>query len=71
MKQTNNNKRSQDISGGIAMGYELDDPGSNPSRVEFFSFPQHPEHFWGPPCLTASCPMGTGDNYLWDKVARA
>jgi hypothetical protein len=39
---------------GIAMGYKVNDQGSIPGRVRFFSTPQYPNQFRGPPTLLSN-----------------
>jgi hypothetical protein len=46
--------RSRDISVGIAADYGLDGPVSIPGSARFFSSPQRPERFWGPPRLLSN-----------------
>jgi len=48
--------KSRDSSPGIALGYGLDDRGSQPppGGWEFFSSPSRPKRFWGPPRLLSN-----------------
>jgi hypothetical protein len=47
-------KWSWDSSVGIVVGYGLDGLGSIPGSARFFSYPQHPDQFWGPPSLLSN-----------------
>jgi hypothetical protein len=59
------NMRGRDSSVGIATGYGLDSPGSNPGRGEIF--PTRPDRPWGPPSLL----YNGYRNFSGDKAAGA
>jgi hypothetical protein len=47
-------QRSRGSTVSMAMNYRLDGPSSVPSSARFFSSPQRPDQFWGPPSLLSN-----------------